>query len=201
TGTHIGNLWTAEGVNLASATFSGESESGWQQVDFIVPVPIEANTTYVASYFAPSGNYAATGQGLAEGRDNAPLHALSDGVNGVYVYGPSSAFPVNTFNATNYWVDVVFDCNSTVLNSPLSMSGVNLYPNPANREIRVAMRQTMAKGSIVRVYDSRGIEVLNQEITGEENTLDVSGFLPGLYVLKVYDADGMISSRLFFVRH
>src|SRR5690606_23171273 len=107
TGTHIGNLWTAEGVNLASATFSGESESGWQQVDFIVPVPIEANTTYVASYFAPSGNYAATGQGLAEGRDNAPLHALSDGVNGVYVYGPSSAFPVNTFNATNYWVDVV----------------------------------------------------------------------------------------------
>ncbi|HLT73102.1 MAG TPA: DUF4082 domain-containing protein [Cyclobacteriaceae bacterium] len=201
TGTHIGNLWTAEGVNLASATFSGESESGWQQVDFIVPVPIEANTTYVASYFAPSGNYAATGQGLAEGRDNAPLHALSDGVNGVYVYGPSSAFPVNTFNATNYWVDVVFDCNSTVLNSPLSMSGVNLYPNPANREIRVAMRQTMAKGSIVRVYDSRGIEVLNQEITGEENTLDVSGFLPGLYVLKVYDANGMISSRLFFVRH
>ena len=30
------------------------------------------------------------------------------GGNGVYVYG-ESAQPTNTFNATNYWVDVVFD--------------------------------------------------------------------------------------------
>src|SRR3989442_1119612 len=45
------------------------------------------------------------------GVDNAPLHALAtgvDGVNGVYVYG-ASAFPTQTFNAANYWVDVVFN--------------------------------------------------------------------------------------------
>ena len=45
------------------------------------------------------------------GVDNPPLHALRDGVsggNGVYVYGASSAFPTNTFQSTNYWVDVVF---------------------------------------------------------------------------------------------
>ena len=44
------------------------------------------------------------------GVDNAPLHALAngvDGANGVYVYG-ASAFPTQTFNAANYWVDVVF---------------------------------------------------------------------------------------------
>lgn len=202
TGTHIGNLWTADGVNLASATFSGESESGWQQVDLATPVTIEANTTYVASYFAPSGNYAATGGGLAQGRDNLPLHALSDGINGVYVYGPSSVFPVNTFNATNYWVDVVFACDNTTLNSPpVSMSGVNLYPNPASLEIRVETGQIEAGSSIIRIYDSRGIQVFGQEVHAEERTIDVSGFHPGLYILKVYDTNGLVSTRQFFVRH
>ena len=32
TGTHIGNLWSSTGQLLATATFSGESASGWQQV-------------------------------------------------------------------------------------------------------------------------------------------------------------------------
>ena len=43
--------------------------------------------------------------------DSPPLHALrnTNGVtNGVYSYGGSSTFPTNTFNAENYWVDVVF---------------------------------------------------------------------------------------------
>ena len=57
TGTHIGNLWTATGQLLASATFTNESASGWQQVNFSQPVAMNANTTYVASYFAPNGHY------------------------------------------------------------------------------------------------------------------------------------------------
>jgi hypothetical protein len=39
------------------------------------------------------------------------LHALADGVdgpNGVYAYGSTSSFPNQTWNASNYWVDVVF---------------------------------------------------------------------------------------------
>ena len=42
TGTHVGNLWTADGTLLASATFSGETASGWQQVNFATPVAIAA---------------------------------------------------------------------------------------------------------------------------------------------------------------
>ena len=45
------------------------------------------------------------------GVDNPPLHALvsgSDGLNGVYQYTSSGAFPDQSFQSTNYWVDVVF---------------------------------------------------------------------------------------------
>jgi hypothetical protein len=117
TGTHIGNLWSGTGTLLATATFSGETASGWQQVNFSAPVAINANTTYVASYFAPVGHYAADANGLTSNVDNSPLHALSSGSssgNGVYIYSGSSAFPTNTFSATNYWVDVVFNTTANV---------------------------------------------------------------------------------------
>ena len=61
TGTHIGDLWTSSGQLLASATFSGETTSGWQQVNFTHPVSLNPNTTYVASYFAPKGHYSEDG--------------------------------------------------------------------------------------------------------------------------------------------
>ena len=60
TGTHTGNLWTANGTRLATATFTGETASGWQQVNFTTPVAITPNTVYVASYHAGNGHYSAT---------------------------------------------------------------------------------------------------------------------------------------------
>src|SRR2546429_1572450 len=51
TGTHLGHLWSSTGTLLATATFTGESASGWQQVKFSSPVAINANTVYVASYY------------------------------------------------------------------------------------------------------------------------------------------------------
>ena len=53
TGTHVGSLWTNTGTRLATVTFTNESASGWQQALFTSPVPVTANTTYVASYFSP----------------------------------------------------------------------------------------------------------------------------------------------------
>ena len=116
TGTHTGKLWTSSGTLLASVTFSGETASGWQQANLSTPVAISPNTTYVVSYFAPNGHYAAEGAFFAaQAADNYPLHGLAsgtDGLNGVYQYG-SSIFPTNSFNATNYWVDVVLNGSSS----------------------------------------------------------------------------------------
>ena len=112
TGTHVGALWAADGTPLRSATFSNETASGWQTVLFSTPVAVTAGTTYVVSYLAPNGHYAAAGGAFSTGpTDNSPLHALADftSANGVYRYGASSAFPSDSWNATNYWVDVLFD--------------------------------------------------------------------------------------------
>jgi len=120
TGTHSGELWTNAGVLLASATFTGETASGWQQVNFSSPIPIAANTTYVASYFAPNGNYAADPGYFANQVDNAPLHLLKDGAdgpNGAFAYGSTPTYP-NGAGAANYWVEPVFVLTSSDTTPP-----------------------------------------------------------------------------------
>jgi PKD repeat protein len=112
TGTHVGSLWSANGTLLARGTFTNETASGWQQLTFSTPVAITANTVYVASYHTDVGRYAGdNGYFATAGVDNGPLHALKDGIsggNGVYAYGSTPVFPTLTYNASNYWVDVMF---------------------------------------------------------------------------------------------
>jgi len=115
TGTHIGNLWTASGQNLASATFVNETASGWQEVTFGTPVQITAGTTYVASYHCPNGHYAEDSNFFTGANGylytSYYLSALADGTsgaNGVYTRSASTTFPSSGYIASNYWVDVVF---------------------------------------------------------------------------------------------
>jgi hypothetical protein len=109
TGTHIGTLWSSTGTQLATATFSGETASGWQQVSFSTPVAVTAGTTYVASYHTATGFYSVDSGYFASAYDNAPLHAAAGSApNGLYVYGAVPTFPTGSFNSSNYWVDVVF---------------------------------------------------------------------------------------------
>ncbi len=130
-GQHVGRLWTEAGVELAVATFTGETATGWQTVTFDQPVAISANTTYVAAYHTPSGNYASLPSYFAlGGHDNDPLHALADGVsgeNGVFRYGEAGDLFANGspqgFNALNYLVDAVFDYQAGTDTTPPLLNG------------------------------------------------------------------------------
>ncbi|PDS71952.1 DUF4082 domain-containing protein [Rhizobium phaseoli] len=109
-GTHVGSLWTASGQLLAQATFINETAGGWQTVSFTQPINVTAGTTYVASYHS-NGFYSATANYFTtdhtSGGLTAPASSVSGG-NGVYAYGTGSLFPTASYNATNYWVDVLY---------------------------------------------------------------------------------------------
>ncbi len=132
TGTHVGHLWSRTGTLLATATFSGETASGWQQASFPSPVAINAGTTYVISYLAPVGRYSGDiGYFTSSSVTNGPLTALregDDGSNGVYRYG-QNIFPNATWQSSNYWVDVVFQAgtpSATVTVSSLTCTPATL---------------------------------------------------------------------------
>ncbi|HKV25419.1 MAG TPA: DUF4082 domain-containing protein, partial [Candidatus Acidoferrum sp.] len=144
TGTHIGNLWSNSGTLLATATFANETASGWQQVNFATPVAITAGTVYVASYHSTIGHYSVTNSNFATaGVDNPPLHALANSTStadGPYCYGSSSCFPTATYQASNYWVDVIFTPSSGTAGNPVSVSTTAL----PNGTVSVAYTQALS---------------------------------------------------------
>jgi hypothetical protein len=108
---YVARLYSAAGTMLGSVALAKESGPvpGWQTAVFAAPVSIAANTTYVAAYYTPNGKYADGYYGLQNGVTNGPLNVPASstvGGNGVYYYG--LGFPRSTWEASNYYVDVLF---------------------------------------------------------------------------------------------
>ncbi|MGC7093844.1 DUF4082 domain-containing protein [Amycolatopsis lurida] len=127
TGTHTGTLWNAAGQPLRTGTFVNESAVGWQTLVFSSPVQVQANTTYVVSYYAPNGHYAGDNAYFRDnGADYGGIRALAEGIdggNGVYRYGSGGGFPQNSWGSTNYWVDVIFQNGLNGDTTPPAVTG------------------------------------------------------------------------------
>jgi hypothetical protein len=154
TGTHTGNLWTASGQLLGTATFTNDGASGWQTITFANPIAVTANTTYVASYHSPTGVYSLTGNFFTQGVDRGPIRLLSSaesGGNGVFVYGAATSFPTSSWNASNYWVDVVFANGASDTTAP-TVASRSPAPGatgvPANTTVTATFSEALDAASI-----------------------------------------------------
>jgi hypothetical protein len=160
---HVGNLWDINGNLLASATFSNESTSGWQNVSFTTPVHVTANALYVASFYTPTGKYITTQNYFTSNVSNYPLLApasVSGNLNGLFTTGRDS-FPNNSFTDSNYWVDVNF--NQTINNAAPNVSATTPLTNAADvfttTDTKAVMSQNIDSSSVssstVRLTDNQ----------------------------------------------
>ncbi|WP_405062378.1 DUF4082 domain-containing protein [Kribbella sp. NBC_01505] len=110
---HTGSLWSPSGQKLATATFTGESTMGWQEVRFAQPVRIDAGGNYTASYHSPTGTFGYN-HDYFDGRtqNNGVLHTPTGA--GMFAYGPTS-YPNESYLNTNYWADVIFQPDTYTL--------------------------------------------------------------------------------------
>ena len=161
-GPHTGSLWTEGGELLATAPFTNETSSGWQQVDFDEPVPVAAGAVYVASYHAPSGGYAADAGFFAAGADTGLVNLLQDGVNGgngVYAYSTGPTFPSESYPATNYWVDIVYSYSLPEDTTPPTVVSVAPAPGDGGREFRHSVTATFSEAMSVGSVSGATIEL------------------------------------------
>jgi len=199
TGTHTGSLWSSTGRLLDTVTFTNETASGWQQANFATPVAIAANTTYVVSYHTNVGSYSDdTGYFENQGVVTGSLQALSNtaaGGNGVYAYGPS-AFPSQTYEASNYWVDVVTSnaTGSTDTTPPTVPTGLTAT---AAGSSQVNLSWTASTDSTgVAGYDvyRNGTKIASTAATKYSDTT-VSAATSYTYSVDAYDAAGNTSAQ------
>ena len=95
-------LWTSAGTKIGAVPIP-PGPSGWREIRFDDPVPVEADRTYVVSYRASKGHYSVDFDTFAGGEVKSGwLTALG----GVFTYG--SGFPDQSSRGMNYYVDVTF---------------------------------------------------------------------------------------------
>ncbi|HPI48149.1 MAG TPA: DUF4082 domain-containing protein, partial [Hyphomonadaceae bacterium] len=115
-----GHLWSSSGALLGTVTFtSTPGQTGWQVANFSSPVALVTGQEYTVSY-RTTNNYLSTAgffassrevsfDGLANGAFTDPYGVISAPVSaGVFAYGSSVARPTESWNAANYFVDVLF---------------------------------------------------------------------------------------------
>lgn len=115
TTTPLGQLYRMDsdttGELLASKAFGTLVAGEWNDILFDVPVEIVAGQGYITAW-GPTNNYSATG-GFFDSTDvvNGHLTAfktLTDRQNGKFKVSPTDAYPSETFNGGNYFVDTIF---------------------------------------------------------------------------------------------
>jgi VCBS repeat-containing protein len=121
TGTHTGTLWSSAGAQVATLTFTNETASGWQTAYFTSPVTLTAGQIYTASYHTNSGHYSSSANYFISNVTSGALTAPAAN-NGVFAYGSGNLFPSQTFDGTNYWVDVMFTTSSSSNTTPVAVA-------------------------------------------------------------------------------
>ena len=169
TGTHVGSLWTSDGTLLASATFTNETSTGWQSVLFSEPVSITAGTTFVASYHS-NGHYAYTSNYFTTAHTDGLLTAFAVD-NGVFTYSDGNAFPTTSFNATNYWVDVLFSSNGAPNQPPVATDDA----------------ATVAEGGAVITVD---VLANDSDVNNTLSAANITSFGQGAHGSVVHNGDG-----------
>lgn len=145
TGPFTVSLWNTAGTRMSGVdNVTNLSGAGWKTVTLPNPIAVTANTDYIASYHTMSGNYAYangffSGQSAGNAKITAPA-STGSAPNGVYKYSSSTTYPTDTFDDSNYWVDVLFDTDGTDTTPPTVTAQ---QPTPNATGVPIAMQPSV----------------------------------------------------------
>jgi len=177
--THIGNVWNASGVKLATATFTNESDYGWQEVKLSSPLSVTQGQLYIISYGMTTANYQAMTGSFTQNMTSSGMIAYPSGdslnaatgsgtYNSVYS-GTANTYPSSgSLGNDDYFVDAVFAINSTDA-SPLGVTTTQ----PSSASYGVA-RNTTIKATFDQHLDSATLSGATV-IVKNSNNIAVSG--------------------------
>lgn len=124
--------------------------------------------------------------------DNAPVLTLNDELGNSN--GTLSNFTLT--GATSNWRSgsTITTGNACVTlgNSDFeNVTSITIYPNPSTRIFNIVSQQNIS----VEIYDLLGKLVYSQSLTNGTNSIDISNFNTGVYLLKVTDDNGKSESH------
>ena len=193
--THTARIWSSSGSELASVSFTNESDYGWQEAKLGTPLQVTKDQLYVISYSTSTAVYQATAGGLNSNvgggylvahADNSAQNAAtgSGNRNGVFSATAGNYPNQGSTTGTYYWIDAVFATQSAP-QYPLTV-GVT---QPSADALGIAREQVVTAtfnrqldaatvtNSTFRLFDSSNNQVSG--VATYDTALGVAKFTPG----------------------
>ncbi len=164
-----------------------------------------ADTTAKVIYFNNSficlqNNEEAYAWGYDDSKTLAPTW-LTGEINQDYV----NASP--NLESNRYWVMVTHNgcIQKTYYNKPenalmrLTTNKIIVFPNPATEQIKVGVSTTLPGDILLEIYNTLGRKVYTINSSTDNNTIDVSTYPPGVYMIICYRNNEKITAN--FIKH
>jgi hypothetical protein len=119
------------------------------------------------------------------------------GNNGMYVSSENGATSGMNCNRGSYQGWEVFTWGSDLSKSAYAVTGISsdvddsnigLYPNPCSETLFI---KNIADEATVSIYDMNGRLVVNKKMSSDNNSIDVSALIHGVYMVKVLNANSV----------
>jgi hypothetical protein len=171
--THDGNIWDANGNNLASVTFTNESDYGWQEAALTTPLYVTRGQVYVISYGETTGDYQAyagaftaplSSPGLIAYPSGDSRNATVDTGTSNAVFSSSKGIYPASIGSTNgyYYVDAVFSLSTNdaspkiLVAQPTDKSYGIDHTASVTAAFDKPLDPATVNNSTVKVYDATG---------------------------------------------
>jgi hypothetical protein len=186
-----GHLWSADGTLLETVTFnSAPGQDGWQVAALSTPLAVAPGQQYIVSYKTNNNYLSANGffnpanevafDGLNNDAFSDPFDKIrapqSDAVNlnGVYKYSTALAFPDETYQGSNYWVDVTLDTNDVGPNTPPEIASGD-FTVPENQTAVGTVTATDAENNAIVYAIAGGDDAAQFNINATSGALSFIG--------------------------
>jgi hypothetical protein len=192
-----GQIQARNGAGWSSATTVNYVAGKSYRFRLVINVPAHTYSIYVT----PSGQSEITlGTNYAFRTEQASVSQLTGW--SLITTGSSHTVSNMAFTSGVTGVSSMRRMSALSTDEPSVLSGLKLviYPNPGNSNMRIQTDFAQGKNSEIRIYNSLGHEVFSKKINSADETINVSNFRNGIYLLRL-QSDDKSAVQKFIVQH
>jgi hypothetical protein len=177
-------------LGLSSAT-AVNTAAGWQTVSLTSPVSVTSGqTVWLAWVFQSSVNVRYTagtpGRAISSASWSTGLPAaFGTSTTAGYKYSIYCTYIAGAATQTKS-ADVVLDIDPSLYETSTEML---IYPNPTKGEVHFKFSKQPEDNSLITVFNSSGSMISKVKAEGQEQSLDLSGNSPGIYLIRIDQKD------------
>lgn len=94
---------------------------------------------------------------------------------------------------TSTFVETEAECDALNINDDMNLSGLAVYPNPANETLYISNEENTIVG--IELFDYLGKSVLSIQTAKKINSVDISNLPNSIYLVRLRDIFGNITTR------